>query len=368
MADRATSEVDVCNMALSYLGQKLIVSISPPTTALEQMCALWYVNVRQEVLRKYAIWNFCKVQTNIPIVSTTVIGGSPNPANITGITVANPAVVTAPSHGFMTGQEIAITGVVGMTQGGNKLNSTTAAGNYYTVNVIDLNTFTLTSVLSGLVINTIGWTNYTSGGVCTAIVTPALNPLIPSDYANAYQLPGDIIRFLSCGGEVETQQLKPWQYDIRNGLLWANNWFGNDDTSWDPSVNNSGSSSTAPPDSGIYPYGPDNWQNIGPAPLQSPNVLTIRYIKDVADITLWDSEAIKVFALELARELCMPVTKDPKILAMINGLLEVEIAHASSVDGQERAPLRIERSRIIEARQSGALSNPTYYFPRDYGF
>lgn len=51
------SEVDICNLALSHLKQQPIVQIDPPTSQVEELCNLWYHQVRQETLRSHP-WNF----------------------------------------------------------------------------------------------------------------------------------------------------------------------------------------------------------------------------------------------------------------------------------------------------------------------
>lgn len=71
---------------------------------------------------------------------------------ISGITQANPAVVTSTSHGLATGAEIEITGVVGMTQ---------VNGNTYRITAIDANTFRLEGT------DSTGFTAYSSGGTWT---------------------------------------------------------------------------------------------------------------------------------------------------------------------------------------------------------
>lgn len=53
------SEVDICNMALDFIGQPPIASISPPSTTTEILVARHYDDARQAVLRKY-VWNFAK--------------------------------------------------------------------------------------------------------------------------------------------------------------------------------------------------------------------------------------------------------------------------------------------------------------------
>lgn len=71
---------------------------------------------------------------------------------ISGITQANPAVVTSTSHGLATGAEIKITGVSGMTE---------VNGNTYRITVIDADTFRLEGEDSS------GFGAYTSGGTWT---------------------------------------------------------------------------------------------------------------------------------------------------------------------------------------------------------
>lgn len=51
------SEVDMCNVALSHLKQAPIRQIDPPTTSVEEKCAMQYHQVRQETLRCHP-WNF----------------------------------------------------------------------------------------------------------------------------------------------------------------------------------------------------------------------------------------------------------------------------------------------------------------------
>ena len=78
---------------------------------------------------------------------------------ITGVTQADPGVITSNSHGFSNGDEIYIDSVAGMTE----LN-----GRNYRVANATTNTFTLTN-LFGDAIDTTGFTAYTSGGTATEI-------------------------------------------------------------------------------------------------------------------------------------------------------------------------------------------------------
>jgi hypothetical protein len=78
---------------------------------------------------------------------------------ISGATQANPVVITATGHGYSNGDEISITGVVGMTELNNKR---------YLVANKTTNTFEITNV-DGTNINGTGFTAYTSGGVANRV-------------------------------------------------------------------------------------------------------------------------------------------------------------------------------------------------------
>jgi len=78
---------------------------------------------------------------------------------ITGVTKASPGVITSNSHGYSNGDEVYISGIVGMTELNGKTflvaNSTT-------------NTFSLTDK-DGVAINTTNFTTYSSGGIANRV-------------------------------------------------------------------------------------------------------------------------------------------------------------------------------------------------------
>lgn len=88
-------------------------------------------------------------------------GGSVLEGNktITGATQANPVVVTSATHGYLNGEEIVISGVVGMTQLNNKR---------FLVANKTANTFELTNK-DGVNVNGIAYGAYTSGGVANRV-------------------------------------------------------------------------------------------------------------------------------------------------------------------------------------------------------
>lgn len=86
--------------------------------------------------------------------------------SITAVTQANPAVVTANAHGFSNGDDVYITGVVGMTELNNR---------WFTVANVTTNTFELTLQQTKANVDSTGYTAYTSGGSVSSvyeIITP----------------------------------------------------------------------------------------------------------------------------------------------------------------------------------------------------
>lgn len=80
---------------------------------------------------------------------------------ITGATQADPCVVTSNSHGFLDGEEVYISGVVGMTQ----LN-----GRNFKVTGVTTNTFNLV-YMDGTNVNSNAFTAYSSGGTVARVYT-----------------------------------------------------------------------------------------------------------------------------------------------------------------------------------------------------
>lgn len=84
-----------------------------------------------------------------------------SPLTVTGITAANPPVVTIAAHGMSNGDKVRFDEILGMTQ----LN-----GNIYKIANKTANTFELTT-FDGININASAYTAYFSGGECRKLVT-----------------------------------------------------------------------------------------------------------------------------------------------------------------------------------------------------
>lgn len=91
---------------------------------------------------------------------------------ITNITQANPATVTAASHGFSNGDIVTMTSVLGMTQVDNA---------YFIVANVTTNTFTLKDLL-GNAINSSAYSAYISGGIASKIYIIS-SPYLQADLA-----------------------------------------------------------------------------------------------------------------------------------------------------------------------------------------
>ena len=103
---------------------------------------------------------------------------------ITGITQANPGVVTAASHGYSNGDTVYITGVSGMTQ---------VNGKVFRVAGVTANTFQLTADQTGSNVNTTSYTAYTSGGT-VARVYEISQPYLAADLPDvAYAQTADVM-------------------------------------------------------------------------------------------------------------------------------------------------------------------------------
>jgi len=84
-----------------------------------------------------------------------------SPVTVTGVTKANPAVVTAASHGFSNGDKVRFDELLGMNE---------LEGNVYKVANVTANTFELTD-FDGDNINSTSYTTYVSGGEVRKLVT-----------------------------------------------------------------------------------------------------------------------------------------------------------------------------------------------------
>lgn len=109
-----------------------------------------------------ASFNFILEGVNGFTVANTTGGVPEYRTTITGITQADPCVVTAASHGLTTGMQVRITGLgseMPVARGMNELNN-----NRYSITVINVNSFSLQDPITGEDIDSTAYTAYVTGG------------------------------------------------------------------------------------------------------------------------------------------------------------------------------------------------------------
>ena len=118
---------------------------------------------------------------------------------ITGISQANPAVVTSTAHGLSNGDQVYITEVVGMTE----INNVTL---YYTVANKTANTFEVQD-RDGTNVDSSAFTAYSSGGVVNKIFEIA-TPYVEADVPDLqWTQSGDVISITHLGGTYQNRDL-----------------------------------------------------------------------------------------------------------------------------------------------------------------
>ena len=175
-----TSQIDICNLALRRLGATTIASIDEATKNAEH-CTVFWTYVLDEVMEDHQ-WSFTKKVVTLDYAVGFGMYSATDTKTITGITAANPAVVSCASHGFVTGNTVYVYDVAGMTEVNARV--------YPITEVAGGNSYQLTGFDSTL------WTAYTSGGSC---IRKESNPAYSSGYT--YDLPADCLKALSLSGK-----------------------------------------------------------------------------------------------------------------------------------------------------------------------
>lgn len=179
-----TTELAVCKLAITWLGADPdalsdVTTITSSSKKEEVLCNVVYGTCRKAVLEDHN-WQFAKKHQELSLDDGTAesdYNTTGNVKTITGITAADPAVVTAASHGFSDGWLVRIYNVVGMTE---------INGMIVRVANHDANTFECYGL------NGTNFTAYASGGNCIRYEAIA-------DYQNGYvyRVPADMLRPVS---------------------------------------------------------------------------------------------------------------------------------------------------------------------------
>ena len=177
------TQVNICNLALRRLGAQEITAINDGTKMADHCNEFWDY-ILYEVLEDFP-WNFAKKSRSLGYTSGYAFHADSDVKTISGISQADPAVVTCATHGFLDEHTVYVYDVEGMTE---------VNGRVYEIEKIDANSFRL------LGIDSASWTAYTSCGSC---VRKEAESKYHSGYS--YDLPADYLRalYLDGGGEFE---------------------------------------------------------------------------------------------------------------------------------------------------------------------
>ena len=137
------------------------------------------------------------------------------------------------------------------------------------------------------------------------------------DYSDEYQLPSDFIRLLSIGANPRERPLTAINFDIEGRKLLVD--------------------------------------------AEGAATIKARYVADISVVTEFDSLFINILYLSLALKMAYKKTKRRTLVSDINGLLAADLIKATSVDGQEKPPIQIKRSKYNAARR-GRNSNINSYY------
>ncbi len=139
-------------------------------------------------------------------------------------------------------------------------------------------------------------------------------------YANAYDLPSDFIRLVTIGDDYVEDLKQKYQLED-NQLL----------------------------------YGGDT----------STTALPVRYVYDHTAVSQFDSLFVDCLAFELAIKMSRKITGDGEAAKEIKELLKSISPEAYAIDGQERPPQRIQRSKWIARRRNSNNGYASNYIVPD---
>jgi len=193
-----TTSTQIANLVLGACGiTKQISTLGSDGGAVDNLLNLLYAPTRDELIELNP-WS--EYVEHRPLVLTSGYYEynqeyTYEPIDITNITKANPAVITAASHGYVTGDYVKVYDVIGMTE----------------VNRTDPYHFTKSDANSGSLtgINSTNWSAYTSGGKMVK-----LEPLSKYQSGFVYDLPSDFVYAIDLEG-MQDFELKGISGDVK---------------------------------------------------------------------------------------------------------------------------------------------------------
>ncbi|MDE2019183.1 MAG: hypothetical protein KGJ13_02420 [Patescibacteria group bacterium] len=150
-----------------------------------------------------------------------------------------------------------------------------------------------------------------------ASVTPVFG------WTNAYKLPADYLRFMRASDGNEYSGMVPtWYYSLVGNHIYCDEF----NTQQNPVA--------------------------GGAPISG---LNIWYVGDVTTVPSWDSLFKKCMRLQLAMNMAYAFTLKQSLRKEIESELEDALLEAAAIAGQEKPPVRVQRSRLVEVRRRGGV-------------
>lgn len=92
------------------------------------------------------------------------------------------------------------------------------------------------------------------------------------------------------------------------------------------------------------------------------DTLPIRYNRDITEIPTMDPLFTQYFSLRLAEVIAYPITKKKSVVDRITDMIAKALPKTVSVDGQEKVPVRVERSKYMRARKRGSSQSSGRYY------
>ena len=89
--------------------------------------------------------------------------------------------------------------------------------------------------------------------------------------------------------------------------------------------------------------------------------LRIRYIYDNEVVSTWDDLFIDLMAVKLALSLARNFKSAPRAIDDLKHTLRELQAEAKAIDGQERPPIRVQRSKFLSARRNRSSTVASKY-------
>ena len=96
------------------------------------------------------------------------------------------------------------------------------------------------------------------------------------------------------------------------------------------------------------------------------DVVNIRYIYDHQVVARWDALFTKLFAINLAMQISSNFSASENRLSALAQLQQDIRTEARAIDGQERPPIRIQRSRFMRARRRRPTVASKYAYFEDH--